>query len=149
MKNKKSIKNWIWEGLGLHLGGVWDGLGRLLGTFGRFLAVLGVFYIILFSNMGQHGPKMSSKRPLASILGRFWKGLGRILEGFGKVLEDFLKLFYVKFAMIFKVFGIDFGRIWSRFVHKSAASAVRPLQYICTVFSFGGRGGALITGHGY
>ena len=45
--------------------------------------------------MDQHGPKMSSKRPLASIFGRFWKGLGRILGGFGKVLEHFLKLFYV------------------------------------------------------
>ena len=95
MKNQKSIKNWIWEGLGLHLGGVWDGLGRLLDTFGRFLAVFWVFQIILFSNMGQHGPKMSSKRPLASIFARFWKGLGRILGGFGKVLEHFLKLFYV------------------------------------------------------
>ena len=41
--NHKYPKNWIWEGLGLYLGGGWDGLGRLFGTFGRFLIVLGVF----------------------------------------------------------------------------------------------------------
>ena len=32
-KATKCIKEWIWEGLGLHLGGGWRGLGRLLGTF--------------------------------------------------------------------------------------------------------------------
>ena len=48
---KKSPKNWIWEGLGLHLERVWDGLelhlagleeglGRLLGALGRLLAYL-------------------------------------------------------------------------------------------------------------
>ena len=24
IEGKKSLKNWIWEGLGLHLGGVWN-----------------------------------------------------------------------------------------------------------------------------
>ena len=48
MKAKKSLKNWIWEGLGLHLGGLWEGLGPLLGALGRFLAVLWAFKNQLF-----------------------------------------------------------------------------------------------------
>ena len=42
-KATKCFKKWIWEGLGLHLGGVWDGLGRLLGTSRRLGAVFWVF----------------------------------------------------------------------------------------------------------
>ena len=34
-----SHKNQIWEGLGLHWGGVWEALGRLLGALGDSLAV--------------------------------------------------------------------------------------------------------------
>ena len=45
---KKSPKNWIWEGLGLHLGGVWERLWRLLGALGPFLAVFGAFKSQLF-----------------------------------------------------------------------------------------------------
>ena len=37
-KAPKWLQNWIWEGLGLRLGGIWDSLGGLLGTFGRFFA---------------------------------------------------------------------------------------------------------------
>ena len=48
IKAKKSLKNWIWEGLGLHLGGFWEGPGRLLGALGRFLAVLLAFKNQLF-----------------------------------------------------------------------------------------------------
>ena len=32
-KVTKCLKEWIWEGLGLHLGGGWHGLGCLFGTF--------------------------------------------------------------------------------------------------------------------
>ena len=46
-KTKKSLKNRFWEGLGLHLGGVWDGLGPLLGALGRFLGVFWAFKIKL------------------------------------------------------------------------------------------------------
>ena len=42
-KATKCLKTWIWEGLGLYLGGVWGGLVRLLVTFGRFFAVFLVF----------------------------------------------------------------------------------------------------------
>ena len=37
---------------GLHLGWVWDALGRLLATFGRLLAVFRAFKIELFSRLG-------------------------------------------------------------------------------------------------
>ena len=40
---KKSVQDWVWEGLGLHLGRVWGALGSLLGALGRFWAVLGPF----------------------------------------------------------------------------------------------------------
>ena len=43
IKSQKSRQNWIWEGLGLHLGGGWDGLGRLLSTFDHFLVVFLMF----------------------------------------------------------------------------------------------------------
>ena len=44
----QTLPNLIWEDLGLHLGGGWDGLGRLLATFGRPLVVFLVFKIQLF-----------------------------------------------------------------------------------------------------
>ena len=44
----------------------------------------------------EHWPKMGSKRPLASIWGRFWRGLGKVLGGLGGVLG---------------VFWLDFGKV--------------------------------------
>ena len=38
-KSAKIVQNLIWEGLGLHLGRVWDGPGSLLGTSGGFWLV--------------------------------------------------------------------------------------------------------------
>ena len=51
-KANKSLKNRFGEGLGPHLGGVWDGLEPLLGALGRLLAVFWTFKIDLFSSMG-------------------------------------------------------------------------------------------------
>ena len=45
---QKLLKNLIWEGLGLHLGRVWEALGRLGATFGRILTVCWTFQIISF-----------------------------------------------------------------------------------------------------
>ena len=39
----KHAKTWIWEGLGLNLGGVWDALGRLLAALGRLLLIFLTF----------------------------------------------------------------------------------------------------------
>ena len=44
---KKSVQDWVWEGLGLHLGRVWGALGSLLGALGRFWVVLGAFKTLL------------------------------------------------------------------------------------------------------
>ena len=85
MKAKKSLKNWIWEGLGLHLGGLWEGLGPLLGALGRFLAVLWAFKNQLFF---KHWSKIGSKRPSGSILAileGFWEGFEGVREGFGRI----------------------------------------------------------------
>ena len=45
---KKLLKNVIWEGLGLNLGGGWDALGHFLAILGRILVALGVFDIVSF-----------------------------------------------------------------------------------------------------
>ena len=59
--NKKATKfpkKTSWEGLGLHLRGVWDSLGCLLCTLMRFLNVSLVFEIALFSSIGlRWGPR--------------------------------------------------------------------------------------------
>ena len=70
-KASKHEKTWIWEGLGLNLGGVWDALGRLLGASWRSGASLGRL-LIVFSGVGnpafhKHWPNMASKRPFEPI----------------------------------------------------------------------------------
>ena len=45
---QKLLKNLIWEGLGLHLGRVWDALERLGATFGRILTACWTFQIVSF-----------------------------------------------------------------------------------------------------
>ena len=47
-QTQKLFKNLTWEGLGLHLGRVWDALERLGGTFGRILTACWTFQIISF-----------------------------------------------------------------------------------------------------
>ena len=42
-KRQRLFKNLIWEGLGLHLGRVWDALERLAATFGRILTACWTF----------------------------------------------------------------------------------------------------------
>ena len=47
-RSTKWPEKWIWKGLGLHLGEVWDALGHLLVTFGRILVIFLAFKIISF-----------------------------------------------------------------------------------------------------
>ena len=85
-KAKKSLENRFWEGLGPHLGGVWDSLGCLLCTLRRFLNVSLVFEIALFSSIGlRWGPR--------GLLARFRVDFERFCEGFWWVLERFRKEF--------------------------------------------------------
>ena len=78
----KSYKNHVWEGLGLHLGGVWAGLGPPLGAFGRLLAVLWTFKIELLSHIG---PRWAPR----GLLDGFWVDFGRGLKGFREDLGGF------------------------------------------------------------
>ena len=68
------------------MGGVWDNLGPLLGTLGRFWVVLGGFEIELLSSIG---PRWAPR----GLLDRFGVPLGGVWEGFGEDLggswEDF------------------------------------------------------------
>ena len=80
------------------MGGVWEGLGRLLGALGRSLAVLlGVQKLTSL----KHRSKIGSKRASAWIVGRFWEGFERISGGFGGV-----------WGKIFFPFGDGFGKVW-------------------------------------
>ena len=51
MDGKRSLKNLIWEGLGLCLGGVLSALGRLLAAPERFLVTFLTFKINMFYNI--------------------------------------------------------------------------------------------------
>ena len=88
-KAKKSMKNRFGEGLGPHLGGVWDSLGCLLCTFRRFLNVSLVFEIALFSSIGLRWGPRGLLDQFWMVFGRFWEVFGWILGDFGKVLGRF------------------------------------------------------------
>ena len=99
-QSEKTSKNYP---LGLHLGGVWEALGHLLGALGRLLgaswALLGASWALLgaswqgfFTALVQNWSKMLSKRPFGSILGRFGMVLGGFGEGLGKDLGGFRRI---------------------------------------------------------
>ena len=83
---QKEPKIIIWGGLGLPLGGVWDGVGPLGGALGSSWGALGVllrcFWVLLEA-------KINSKTPFGWILGRFGKVGGR----FGETLKGNFKGF--------------------------------------------------------
>ena len=81
-KAPKWLQNWIWEGLGLRLGRICDGLGNLLGTFANFLAVFWTFKIQFFSGIG---PRWAPR----GLLNRFWVDLGKDWHGFLEHLGGF------------------------------------------------------------
>ena len=97
IKGEKSHKNRFGEGLGLHFGGVWGDLGRLLGALGRLLAILGAFKIELFFNIGPRwsprglldrfgvllGGSWASFFALGRFLGASWTLLGEIFPCWG------------------------------------------------------------------
>ena len=80
---RKSNKNLFWEGLGLHLGRVWDRLGPPWGAFCRLLAAFWTFKIELLSSIG---PKWAPR----GLLDGFWVALGGFWEGSGRVWEEIL-----------------------------------------------------------
>ena len=82
IKTRKSLVNLFWEGLGPHLGRVWEGLGRVLDALGRLLVVSGAFKIeVLFKQLS----KLDSKRTLGLILEGFGEAFGRVSGDFGRV----------------------------------------------------------------
>ena len=83
---KKEPQIGLKSGFGRVLGSIWEGFGTLWGVswvlLGRSLDLQNEAFL-------KHWSKISSKKPLGSILGRFWKLLGRVLEGRGKILLNF------------------------------------------------------------
>ena len=51
-QTKKSIKNWVWKNLGIHLGRVWDALESLLNDLGRVWASFLAFKTQLVRSIG-------------------------------------------------------------------------------------------------
>ena len=86
IKAKKLLQNWIWDGLGLNLGGLWDDLGRLLAPFGRLWVVTWPFRIEFLEALVQDCPQEAFGIDLGSILDGFWKDFDRVWEGFGESL---------------------------------------------------------------
>ena len=80
---KKPYQNSIWEGVGLFCWGVWNGLGRLLGTLGCLLPVFFRRKSICFATLVQHG----LQEPVGT-------DFGKVLEGSGRAWGRFLDLFY-------------------------------------------------------
>ena len=97
---KKSPKNWIWEGLGLHLGGVWERLWRLLGALGPFLAVFGRSKASFFKALIQDRLQEAFWIEFGLILG-FLAGFGRVWRGIWEHLEA-----------LGQGFGSPLGRFW-------------------------------------
>ena len=94
----KSLHKWIWEGLGLDLGGLWRAPGRLLATFGCLLGALCPFKMTLVQSIN---PKLPPRR----LRDRFWVDLGRIWEGFGRDLGWIYTIFHTLEA--------DSAHLWS------------------------------------
>ena len=74
-----------WAPFGRGLGRSWASSGRSWPPLGRFVDVQNRAFF-------KHGPKMGSKRPLGSILGRFFMDLGTVWEGFGEEFGRILSL---------------------------------------------------------
>ena len=110
---EKSVKNWIWKGLGLHLGGVWGALGRLLGALGGFLGGFWAFKIEFFFSIGPRwAPRGNLERFLIDF-GRLWGGFG---EALGRDLGEFarIRLFWAGCGQILGMLGQNWS-CWGRF----------------------------------
>ena len=82
---KKLLKKLIWKGLGLHLGGVWEG-GLVF-----FLSLLGTFGLFFFwrkPNFNKALVQNELQKAFRSIWGQFWEGFGRVGEDLGNSWED-------------------------------------------------------------
>ena len=75
------LKKWIWEGLGLYLGGVWDALGSLLGAS---WPALGPSKWSFFKTLVQDKLQEATWIDFGSILEGFGEGFGRSWEDFAQ-----------------------------------------------------------------
>ena len=94
----------------LGLSGIgWEGLGILLGAFGRLLVVFWTFELELFSSVG---PTWAPK----GLLDSFWVDLGRNLERFWQDLEGFgmlLGWIWMDFGIIYEGFCCFFAAVFA------------------------------------
>ena len=143
IKNYKSRKNWIWGVLGF----IWEGVGGLLAPFGDSWALLGcsfshflscfsrmlMHFVFLYRFMDPKKPKNGFSEGFGRLGGGFGKGFGRIWEDFRKGLGKFLKgSLQTKVARMSPALPRHWNSTSAN--SRSAASAVRPLQYrrMCT-----------------
>ena len=77
-----------------NLGSLWDGLGRLLGCFGRLLVVLGPSKSNFLEALVQDGLHEASGIDLGSVLEGFGEGFGKVLGRFGQGLSNLGSMFH-------------------------------------------------------
>ena len=81
VKAQKSDHNWILEGRGLHLGGIWGARRRVLSALGSLIAV---FWLIKNHVFQSIGPRWAQRAPLdrfSPIFEKFWEGFGKVWGG--------------------------------------------------------------------
>ena len=84
---KKAFKNWLWQRLGLYLGGFGRGFGRDLETLGASWVVFGaLFFMLVFG--------MVFKSGLGGFWARFWPDFTGVGKDFGKVRGGFWAGFF-------------------------------------------------------
>ena len=92
IEGEKSHKNSIWEALGLHLGGVWEALGRLLEALGRLLGAIFRIFSLIFGYLNSSCVFFWDFLPQDGLKSGFWEGLGevwgRIWAGFRVIFLD-------------------------------------------------------------
>ena len=110
--------------LGLHLGGVWDALGRLGATFGRILNVCWAFQLISLKTWVQDGLHEAFGMAFESVLGvseLFWTlsgAFGRFswpsnLNFYKALVQRGLQVaFWIDFESILAGFGEDLDASW-------------------------------------
>ena len=91
---QKELKKIIWGGLGLPLGGVWDGVGPLGGALGSSWGALGVLLKCFWHFLR---PRWAPR----SLFGGFLVVLGRLGGGLGKL-----------WGAISKDLGLNAGKGW-------------------------------------
>ena len=114
MTAKKNVKKWVWDGLGLHLGRLWAGLGTLWAARGRLLERPGALWGPCWALLGRPWGALGA---FFALRARFWRDFGRIwkvLEGFPNcsiLLGGFCEGFW---SLTVRTFWLNLKKVFAR-----------------------------------